>query len=115
MSFANYLYDAVRWYSSAAAESQAQVKASAGRLVYLALSNSNAAVQYAYVFDNASANSGTLLLPPLAVPAGGHILVNLGDNVSRNATSGIRVAQSSTQATFTLAVGTDFRIAAAYL
>lgn len=110
-----YFTEQARWYTSSAAESAAQVKAAPGRLLYLAISNSNAGVQYAYVFDNASANSGTLLLPPLAIPAVGHLVIDLTKELQRPATAGIRVAQSSTQATFTLAGGTEFRISAAYL
>lgn len=106
------LGDITQQYVSAAAEEVRQVKTGAGRLVQLALTNVNAAARYAWIFDN-TASSGTLALPPVALAIGETKIISL--LVPKRFTTGLRVAASSTLATFTAAGAADLIMGAWYL
>lgn len=109
---AMYLPQGASTYSSAAAEETAQIKASPGNLYGLIISNFNAAARFAYVFDNASADSGTLVLPP--VPIGINAMVVVPLPFALLFVNGLRVHSSSTGPTFTASAANDFRIWAAF-
>lgn len=85
-------------YTSPAAEASKNVASGKGVLNTLLVANSNAAARFVWVFDSLTA-AGTPLLAPISVPAGGSVLVPLPFGVPF--TTGLTVAQSSTQATFT--------------
>jgi hypothetical protein len=95
------------WYNSAAAEETKSVKASPGLLFCVAITNSNAGARFAYLFDATSA-TGTPIVPPIPIAAGAQVIVALPYAVPFN--TGLFVAASSTNATFTAAAGNDFRM-----
>lgn len=98
------------WYNSSAAEAEKQVKTSPGLLYAIAITNSNAAIRYAYLWDSLSA-TGAVILPPVPVGIGAQTIIWLPYAIPF--TIGLRVSSSSTNATFTLATA-DFRIAALF-
>lgn len=98
-------------YNSAAAEETKAVKASPGLLFYIAITNSNAGARFAYLFDSLTA-SGTPILPPIPIAAGAQVVVALPAAIPFN--TGLFVAASSTNATYTASAGNDFRISAAF-
>jgi hypothetical protein len=103
------------WYNSAAAEEAVQIKASAGMLFGFVISNSNAADRFIYVFDN-TASSGTLLVPPICLQPTGEVgsAVEVFLPYAVPFATGLRIASSSTNATFTASSSSDLRIMALY-
>jgi hypothetical protein len=104
------------FYESSAAEEVVQIKATAGLLHGLHICNYNASARYVYLFDNASASSGTALLPPIPLQALGAVgsMVEVYLPVAIPFTAGLRVASSSTGATFTASTTSDFRMTVLY-
>ena len=99
------------WYNSAAAEETKLVKSGAGLLFYIAITNSNASTRYAYLFDSTTA-SGALIHPPIPLATNTQVIVALPYSIAFG--TGLFVAASSTNATFTAAAGNDFRMTALY-
>lgn len=106
-----HLGDTSQQVVSAAAEEIRQLKTGAGRLYQLALTNVNAAARWAWVFDN-TASSGTLALPPIALAIGETKIISLP--IPKRFATGLRIAASSTGATFTAAGTADLLMAAWY-
>lgn len=103
-------------YSSSAAEEAAQVKASPGLLYGFIVTNYNAAARFLYVFNHASASSGTPLIPSIPLQSlaspGSTVAVFLPFALPFD--TGLRFASSSTGATFTASATSDLRITALY-
>lgn len=100
------------WYTSASVEESVQVKGSPGLLFSIAATNTNESARFLFLFDNASAASGSLIFPPIPVAAGGQTVVALPFAIPF--TAGLRVAASSTSEEFTAAAGDDIWLTALY-
>lgn len=99
------------WYHSTAAEETKAVKAAPGKLFYLAITNSNAAARFAYLFDSLTA-TGTLIHPPIPIATGAMVVLALP--FALVFTTGLFVASSSTNATYTASTSSDFRMSVLY-
>jgi hypothetical protein len=89
-----------RWYTSPlAGELTATPRTGRGRLHYAIISNTTAAKIYAFVFDNTAA-SGTLLMPPIPIPANDCIQIK---TFQLPFVTGCTVSASTTQTTYTAA------------
>ncbi len=112
----SYVPSGASIYDSAAAEEAAQVSAGPGLLFSLIATNFNAAARFLYIFDNASASSGTPIVPPIALQSlaspGSTVAIALPFAVPY--TAGLRFASSSTGATFTASASADLRVQAVY-
>lgn len=110
-----YAPSGTTWYHSSAAEEVKQVKTGAGLLFGFIISNSNAAARIIYVFDN-TASSGTVIIPPIPIQlltaVGSAIEVYLPYAIPFS--TGLRIASSSTNATFTASASNDFRMSVLY-
>lgn len=106
-----YLPSGALAYSSAAAEETRLVYSGGGLLFALVVTNSNAAARFVYVFDAVTA-TGTPIVPPIPVPAGGQVTFALPFAIPY--TNGLFVASSSTNATYTASGSADLRISAWY-
>lgn len=112
----NILTETMSSYTSPAAEEVKQVKAGPGRLFKLTAINSNAAARFLWVFDNASADSGPPIVPPMPLgTAAAPIVVDIDWFYGRKFALGLRVHSSSTQATFTASASADLQFAASFL
>lgn len=107
----SYFEQGVTTYVSQADEEIKVVASGAGKLFALAVTNVSGATVYAYVFDN-NAASGTLMLPPVKIPAGETMSVEYQGPMRFD--NGCTVASSSTQATYTATTTDDLRIRAVY-
>lgn len=86
------------------------VKDGAGKLFHLDVVNTAGADRFVYVFDN-NADSGDLLVPPFKLAAGASVTIDALASVRFS--TGLNVASSSTQASYT-AAGSDFMIRAVW-
>lgn len=102
--------------ASTAAEASKVVKASAGRLYSVSVSNANAATRYLMVFNATSLpGNGTVpVFTPIKVSTGDQGQAAFFDINGKYFSTGIVVAMSSTQNTLTIA-GSDHLFYAAYL
>lgn len=100
------------WYTSAAVEEARQLKASPGLLFALAVTNTSDTIRYLFLFNHASASSGTLIYPPIPIAAGGQTVVALPFAIPFSV--GLRAASSSTDHAFTASSGNDVWITAVY-
>lgn len=99
------------WYISQAAEEAEQVHTGKGVVHSIYATNSNAARRWLYVFDNTAA-AGTVLLGPYEIPATSFVSVHL--QFGKEYGTGLHVAASSTQDTFTAAGANEFRFNVGY-
>lgn len=99
------------WYVSQAAEEVKQVATGRYVLNTLYVINVAAAKRYIWVFDN-TASSGTVLAGPLPVNSGDFVC--LGADHGIGASTGIRVASSTTGDVFTASAGSDLRMMVGY-
>lgn len=112
----NYLTENMISYNSVAAEETKQIKPAAARLFRLTVVNTNAAARFLWVFDNASADLGTPVCPPMPLgTAAAPTPVDMAWGYGKKCLLGLRVHSSSTQATFTASASNDLLIAASYL
>ncbi len=86
------------------------VKDGAGKAYTMDIINSAGADRFLYVFDN-NAASGTILFPPVKIPAGGLVSIEFLLAIIFN--TGLTISSSSTQATYT-AAGADFMLRVLY-
>jgi hypothetical protein len=89
-----------------AAVASVTVKSGAGKAFAIDAINANAAARFLYCFDSLTA-TGTLLFPPISIPAGGSVSIEwLGQLVFN---TGLTLALSTTQTTFA-AAGADMMV-----
>lgn len=100
-----------KWVSSTAAEEVRQVVTGKGMINSIHLTNANAAIRYAWIFDNTS-SAGTLLCRPIPLAIAGGFAVDLPWGIPFAV--GIRVAASSTIATFTASAAADLFMTIGY-
>lgn len=111
MGLEEYVAAKQSWYVSSNAEATSAIKSGGGNVYSILVSNVSASTRYVWVFDNTAA-SGTKLLSPVQVAAGGIAAFDVPRG--RPFTTGCMVASSSTHATFTGA-GSDFIVTAEYI
>lgn len=99
------------WYQSQAAEEVKQVATGRYVLNGLYVVNVSASTRYVWVFDN-TASSGTVLCGPFPLATGAYISLHLPFGMK--ADTGIRVAASSTLATFTASAANDLMMTVGY-
>ncbi len=100
------------WYTSQAAEGPAKlVYTGRGVLFRVLIANSNAAARFFWFFDSTTA-SGTVLLAPVSVAAGGSLDLEFATGLPFN--TGLTIGSSSTQATYTGGAG-DMLLTAGYI
>lgn len=92
------------WYQSQAAEDTKLVLTGRGQVHRIMVSNGNAAARFLWVFDNTSA-AGTVLLASVLIPITSSISVDLPFGLPFS--TGLFVAMSTTQKTYTATGGTD--------
>lgn len=112
-----YVESGTNFYSSSAAESTKQVKASAGKLFALIVTNFNAADRWLYLFDTPNGiTTGAPICPPIPLQPVGDIgsCVQIELNFALPFTTGLFAASSSTGSTYTGAGGADLRLTAIY-
>jgi len=102
--------------ASTSAEASRVIKASAGRLYSVSVTNANAATRYLMVFNDTSLpTNGTVpIFTPIKVATGDQGSISFFDINGKYCSTGITVAMSSTQNSLTIA-GSDHLFYAAYL
>lgn len=107
----SYFEQGASSYVSQAAEEKKAVASAPGRLFTLDVVNAAVADRYIYVFDSLSA-TGTLLFPPVKASAGGLVSIEYKGTVPFS--TGLYVASSTTQATYTASTTSDLMMRAVY-
>ncbi len=107
----NYAPAGATWYASQAAEETKQLSAEAGQLFSLFVTNKKASTVYLWIFDSLTA-TGTVLIPAIKIDAsGGYISL---DGLIPYFATGLFLASSSTQDTYTATTTADLRICALF-
>lgn len=91
------------WYCSSAYEKSKLVYTGAAVLHSVAVHNVGASAAYLWVFDGTT-SSGTVILPPIKVPADGDVTVDI--MYGRKCSTGIFIALSSSASSYSL-IGSD--------
>lgn len=92
------------WYSSQAAEDTKLVYTGKAMLHRVFVSNANAAARFLWVWDNTAA-SGTILIAGVPIAIAGSATVDFPFGIP--ASTGLFVAMSTTQKTYTATAATD--------
>ena len=103
--------DSGKWYTSQAAEEVVQVRTGRGLFWSLYATNTSGSTRYVWVFDN-TASSGTVVTGPFPIAAGQALGMDLRYGIPFE--NGLRVAASSTHATFTATAANDMRYSVGY-
>ena len=97
---------------SAGAVETKVVKAAPGKVFSLMVVNVKASTIYLNVFDAATVTGTTLVVPPVKVPAGD--FVNITFDGGWTFATGLSIASSSTQSTYTATTTADLLLAVLY-
>lgn len=110
-AFAKRVVDS--WYVSPVAGEQNKIlKAAAGELQFLRITNTTNAARYAHVYDNATGAGGTPLCPPLVIAANGEQTLQQRFRVAF--ANGCYIASSASQTSVTGGGSNDLQIQALY-
>lgn len=93
-------------YQSQSAEEKKAVATSAGFARSVGATNVSASTRYLFVYDNASAASGTLLLPPIKISPGDTVNVDFEPTMLPY-TAGLYLAASSSQTSYAASGAND--------
>lgn len=103
----NYAPAGSSQYNSSAAEETRLVRTGPGLIFALLITNSNASTRFVYVFDSLTA-TGTPIVPPIPIASGAQ--VTLAHPFALPFTTGLFIASSSTNATYTASATSDLRM-----